>query len=714
MRDSGKRTVNFSWERQHLFDHSAATILLETCIDAPEATVVKVESKQARKWKPYPLTTVELQKCASRLLHLAPKRILDIAETLYQKGFLSYPRTETDQYDKDFDFQTLIAKQISDPQWGQIATRLRDGEFERPRDGKKNDKAHPPIHPTAHANDLTGDDKRVYDYVTRRFLGSCWKDAIGQQTHVTIQIASEHFKASGLIIHQRNYLEVCTFDRWEGNILPTYNEGETFMPTSLDLKDGHTTRPKHLTEADLVNLMDKNGIGTDATIAEHIAKVIERRYVMASKQGQTTYLVPSTLGIGLVEGYNRIDFDKSLSKPLLRRETEFRMKLICEGQRTKQQTIDESLDEYRMVYAKAKREFETIVGTVDRYVSAADERDEDDGGAAEDGGDMVGINGAFDGDEPGPPPAGSRSRGRPSARGTRTSTRGSISTGRGGSRTAARRAAPERPSDRCSFAEPSRMTAPRQGDRNGKSRAIDRSEDGPGCHCGNPTVERTVVKDGPNKGRKFWRCPKPMGEGDCNFFAWADENAGGSVPQKRSLPDGPETGSHHRYLNQFARDGRNEIERCNCGLEARLQVVSKEGANQGRQFYACPKEMKSLRCNFFSWNDESSTTTGSSLAVTSNSSASASSGSCFTCGQSGHWSSECTNRGSSNYTSQSSHSARSRSGGMARNGGASSSGRGGVKSGSRSSSKKKKSTGGDDSCFKCGQSGHWASSCPNE
>lgn len=115
------------------------------------------------------------------------------------------------------------------------------------------------------------------------------------------------------------------------------------MPTACEMKEGQTTRPLLLTEADLVSLMDKNGIGafcrqlilditalaltcragTDATIAEHISKIIDREYVMRERQGNKDYLVPSTLGIGLVEGYNRIGFDKSLSKPHLRAEVRF-------------------------------------------------------------------------------------------------------------------------------------------------------------------------------------------------------------------------------------------------------------------------------------------------------------------------------------------------------------------------------------------------------
>lgn len=115
-------------------------------------------------------------------------------------------------------------------------------------------------------------------------------------------------------------MEVYPYDKWAGKKLPDFQRGETFVPDSCELQEGSTSKPKLLTEADLVGLMDKNGIGTDATIAEHIAKIIDREYVIAKKEGKENLLVPSTLGVGLVEGYNAIGFDRSLSKPHLRRE----------------------------------------------------------------------------------------------------------------------------------------------------------------------------------------------------------------------------------------------------------------------------------------------------------------------------------------------------------------------------------------------------------
>lgn len=74
---------------------------------------------------------------------------------------------------------------------------MQNGGFSRPRKGQKNDKAHPPIHPTAYAPGLTGDDKKVYEFIVRRFLGCCSKDAEGFETTVDVSAGGEEFNATG-------------------------------------------------------------------------------------------------------------------------------------------------------------------------------------------------------------------------------------------------------------------------------------------------------------------------------------------------------------------------------------------------------------------------------------------------------------------------------------------------------------------------------------
>ena len=74
---------------------------------------------------------------------------------------------------------------------------LHQGTFQRPRNGKNDDHAHPPIHPTAYAGNLAGDDKRVYEYIARRFLACCSKNALGYQTRVEVEYGGEEFHATG-------------------------------------------------------------------------------------------------------------------------------------------------------------------------------------------------------------------------------------------------------------------------------------------------------------------------------------------------------------------------------------------------------------------------------------------------------------------------------------------------------------------------------------
>lgn len=86
----------------------------------------------------------------------------------------------------------------------------------------------------------------------------------------------EEFTATGLVIHERNYLEVYVYDKWNAKEIHSYEQGTQFDPTELAMKEGKTTAPSMLTEAELIALMDKHGIGTDATHAEHINTIKER------------------------------------------------------------------------------------------------------------------------------------------------------------------------------------------------------------------------------------------------------------------------------------------------------------------------------------------------------------------------------------------------------------------------------------------------------
>lgn len=248
------------------------------------------------------------------------------------------------------------------------------------------------------ADTLEGDDRSVYEFVVRRFLACCSDDAKGESTTVEIEYGSETFFASGLLVLQKNYLLIYPYDKWESSQqLPRFTVGESFEPTEANITDGETSAPGYLTEPELISLMDANGIGTDATMAEHIAKIKEREYVMTQSSGGNNargeaagrgggrggrgggrrggggrggtitgsgsgvqHFIPTTLGVALIEGYDSIGLETSLGKPFLRKEMEIKMKEICAGTKSRNDFVQETLEQYRHVFIRTQQQVELL------------------------------------------------------------------------------------------------------------------------------------------------------------------------------------------------------------------------------------------------------------------------------------------------------------------------------------------------------------------
>mmetsp|Transcript_11167 Transcript_11167/g.24607 ORF Transcript_11167/g.24607 Transcript_11167/m.24607 type:complete len:345 (+) Transcript_11167:52-1086(+) len=132
---------------------------------------------------------------------------------------------------------------------------------------------------------------------------------------------------------------------------------------------------------------------------------------------------------------------------------------------------------------------------------------------------------------------------------------------------------------------------------------------GPICGCGQPTVARTVSKEGENKGKVFYVCPKPRDTPDrCNYFQWKDE------PVQPMAEPGPP---------------------CACGVPSKTLTVRKETKNKGRQFHCCAQPN---RCDFFAWTDDP---TGGAGIQGGKAPMDRSTTQCYKCNQMGHWAKEC-------------------------------------------------------------------------
>uniref|UniRef100_A0A8C9QXU3 DNA topoisomerase n=1 Tax=Scleropages formosus TaxID=113540 RepID=A0A8C9QXU3_SCLFO len=360
--------VEFSWKRHRLFNHTACLVLYQMCMEDPIATVVSVTSKPKSKWRPLPLDTVELEKLASRKLKINAKETMRIAEKLYTQGYISYPRTETNMFPQGLNLTSLVEQQTQDPEWGAFAQGILDRGGPTPRNGNKSDQAHPPIHPTKYTNSLQGNERRLYEFVVRHFLACCSQDAQGQETTVDIEIVREKFCAHGLMIIARNYLEVYPYEKWYGKVIPVYEQGSQFQPTSMMMVEGETSPPQLLTEADLIALMEKHGIGTDATHAEHIETIKTRLYVGLTPDQR---FLPGELGMGLVEGYNSMGYE--MSKPDLRAELEADLKLVCEGRKNKAEALGHHVQKYKAVFTESVRKAKKLDEALSVYLGEAQE-----------------------------------------------------------------------------------------------------------------------------------------------------------------------------------------------------------------------------------------------------------------------------------------------------------------------------------------------------
>ena len=362
---------SFRWSRGPVYDMLAAALVFEEMMIAAgptqEAEVIRVDNRQQRRRPPVALSTVALQKAASTHLRFSSERTMKLAEELYQQGYISYPRTETDGFTlTDPELQALANNVAPDPTYGTYVNRLTNADlYRRPIPGGHDDKAHPPIHPTKLLDSSSSppEKRQLYDLIVRSFLACMSKDAIGAQTTVVAGYGGEEFSTSGHTVLEKNWFDIYPFERWSSTTIPNFTPQQRFVPSSVLLEEGHTEPPPLLSETLLISMMDSQGIGTDATIAQHIKTVQERKYVEV-RGGK---FIPTPLGIALVAAYEAIGAPE-LGKPALRAQMELAMDHIAKGQVSKQTVVAAGIAQYKALLFKAMAEEPQIVGCLREYI----------------------------------------------------------------------------------------------------------------------------------------------------------------------------------------------------------------------------------------------------------------------------------------------------------------------------------------------------------
>jgi DNA topoisomerase-3 len=168
------------------------------------------------------------------------------------------------------------------------------------------------------------------------------------------------------MVTDRAWLEVYSkYEKWSANKVPVFRVGDTFVPKRLHMTESQTEPPLPISESDLISEMDKNGIGTDATIAQHIGTIQQREY--ATKDNQSRF-VPTPLGLALIEAYNSMGYQ--LNKPFLRASMEADCQKIARGELVKDVVVRGCLEHMKLCFLTCTREATKLDASVAKYFAA--------------------------------------------------------------------------------------------------------------------------------------------------------------------------------------------------------------------------------------------------------------------------------------------------------------------------------------------------------
>jgi DNA topoisomerase-1 len=334
--------------------------------------VVENITRKEKKRNPQPpFITSTLQRDAARRLRFSAKKIMMLAQQLYEGidlgkkervGLITYMRTDSVRISS----QAIDnARSFIEDTFGKPYLPDKPKTFRKKKDAQD---AHEAIRPSDVARTpesirqyLSKDQLALYELIWRRFLASQMQSALYDTTEVTAKADDYRFKASGRILKFPGFLRVYDESSQEnGTELPQLSEGEELDAKSIDGNQHFTEPPARFTEASLIKELEDKGIGRPSTYANIVSIIQDREYVL--KQNGT--LVPTTLGRQVwltLEGFFPEVFDVSFTA-----EMEKELDKVEGG-------VDKWQDVVRDFYKPFKKALEHIDEKKDRIKSSLQE-----------------------------------------------------------------------------------------------------------------------------------------------------------------------------------------------------------------------------------------------------------------------------------------------------------------------------------------------------
>lgn len=355
--------------------------------------------KPSRESAPPLFDLTSLQREANRRFGWSARRALSAAQRCYERHkILTYPRTDSRCLPDDY--RSVVGEVVSSfagaaahadgfSDYAASAERLQRAGL-RNESRIFNDEAvsdHFAIIPTGTlpGEVLSGDDKRLFDLVVRRFLGAFYPPALWERVERITEVEGESFLARARVLKEKGWRAVlppAVEENGQGE-LPPLDSGESeaagvaVTTRQADLEANETKPPPRVTEARLLSLMEnagrqiededlaavlhQKGIGTPATRADIIENLIAKGYVVRADKA----LRPTVKGIRLIDTLNRIHMDR-LTSPELTGEIEYHLLQVERGARPADDFMSEITDYTSEIVERAKSfEYDELYDTED-------------------------------------------------------------------------------------------------------------------------------------------------------------------------------------------------------------------------------------------------------------------------------------------------------------------------------------------------------------
>ncbi len=317
---------------KEIFDKKEAQRIIEVAEKEDWSVVSIKETEQNRVARP-PFTTSTMQQVASTRLGFAPSRTMGVAQKLYEKGFITYMRTDSVNLSKGAQGEMLSWVEKN------LGKEYAQANFYAKK-SKNAQEAHEAIRPT-HPLEKTisaanEDEQKLYRLIWERAIASQMSPAKVLKTKVSANTKSDsipNFSINGSRVLFPGWLAVDTRARGDDTEVPKLKEGDSLERIKINSEEKQTLPPDRYTEAGLIKELEKRDIGRPSTYASIIRTIEERGYV--TKEGRT--LFPTETG-DVVSTFIENNFGDYISDSFTA-EMENELDEIAEGKRTYLKTL---------------------------------------------------------------------------------------------------------------------------------------------------------------------------------------------------------------------------------------------------------------------------------------------------------------------------------------------------------------------------------------